>query len=130
MKRKLLGINEVGRILEKEGFVSSIGECFVQNSNNCFEVASRVAKMFGYAPISKSQLSSFFYDTKSSKLWGSDISVSKSPTSPAYFVLRSPDICGGNVHASFELYGREYNFGPRSQQGFDVDIRVPLFVSV
>ena len=120
-------VNEVGKLLESEGLVAFGKRAYNQVGNNCFEVASRLADLFSYRPIeSRQELADIIASRKRQRLWGGQCSPVFSRRSPVYFVIREPDN-PIDVHVTLEAFGREYNYGPSTEQGFCVEIRIPLF---
>ncbi|NCO11680.1 hypothetical protein CO038_01480 [Candidatus Pacearchaeota archaeon CG_4_9_14_0_2_um_filter_39_13] len=122
-RNNLPAIEEIGQRLEAEGLVSFGDRAWNQTQENCFEIASRLASLFGYQfPGSREQVARLILDERSERLWGS-----QSPSaSPVCIAVRTPDECSRKVHLSLEAYGREYNFGPGNKEGFTIEMRIPL----
>lgn len=123
-KRELPSVNQLGRILSERGLVSFGRSAFNQTTDNCFEVACEVARHFGYVPISsRAELLEIIKSKRQERFWGNRANPEKPST--AYLVVRIPDE-PINFHTSFELYGREYSYGPGTREGVHVDMRIPL----
>ncbi|GIU68301.1 MAG: hypothetical protein KatS3mg001_151 [Candidatus Pacearchaeota archaeon] len=118
-------VKEVGRQLEIEGFIVFGTRAYNQISNNCYEIASSIAEIHGYLPISRKELIDKVYAVRSNRIYGTPLPEDIVNPSPANIVVRSPDN-PSTVHLSFEIYGREYNFGPGTREGFLVEMRIPL----
>jgi len=120
-------LKEAGRILEKEGLVSFGKKAYNQIGGNCFEIASKLAELFGYSPIkSRGDLTDLILYKRAQQLWGGSLNLRFSHRSPVVLVVRTPDN-PGDAHVALEAYGREYNFGPCSREGFEVEMRIPLY---
>lgn len=115
--------------LEKLGYVSLGEKRYLQNDKNCFEISSYLAKKFGYwHPESRMQLHEIIHAHNSRRSLGGDILPTEKPTE-ACLVIRKPDYLRGflgDIHVSFELLGREFNYGPGTKDGFDTLTRIYL----
>ena len=128
MKRGQPNADTVGKELESRGYVKFDGKKFVQTSKNCFEIAQYLAEMFGYKyfPRSNSGLTDAISHNKQfvkgeDKPWLYDM------PSEACFVIRTPDHLLGlisDVHVVFEFYGKEYNYGAGTKDGFTIERRI------
>jgi hypothetical protein len=123
-------VNEMGKELEKLGYVAFGRHAYNQTLDNCFEIASYLSNKFGYiCPKSRADLRDRIDDVKSIILFGRGNMVSRVETL-AYLIIRSPDDGDSFVthnHVAFEYHGKEYNYGPGSKGGFTIDCRVPLY---
>ena len=124
-KSQLPTVNEVGKSLEDSGMVAFGRNAYNQTDNNCLAIASNLAEMFGYVPLSRQEVKDEFFEIQGNRVWGRPLSIGIKEPSPAYLVVRRPDN-PNDVHISIELYGKEYNFGPGTKEGFPVDMRIPL----
>ena len=79
--------------------------------------------MFGFIPSSRKEIENAIDLDRSKKLWNT--AIASKPKSPAYFLVRTPDN-PQDIHVSFELCGKEYNYGPSKREGFEAEMRVPL----
>ena len=121
-------VNEAGEMLETEGFVAFGRKAYNQTASNCLEIASRLAESFGYHPIkSRKELTDLILSMKSHWVWGESPHPRFGHISPVVFVVRTPDN-PTDVHVALEAYGKEYNYGPGTKEGFPVEMRVPLYM--
>jgi hypothetical protein len=99
-----------------------------QSESNCYAVASRLARHFGFEPASSDEIHRLVNSLKG--YWAQRIYNPKArpPVLPrageANFVVRDGDEL--MFHVSFEYRGREYNYGAASREGFNVLFRIPL----
>lgn len=121
-------VSEVGRRLETEGLVAFGKRAYNQTDGNCFEIASRLIELFGYRPLtSRRELTDLILGKRAERLWSNSPSPRFGHKSPACLVVRTTDNLN-DVHVAFEAYGREYNYGPGTKEGFPVEMRIPLYV--
>ena len=117
-------MNKIGEELLAEGLVIFGKKAYNQNDSDCFEIASRIAKKFGYVPPqSRRELIGQVFAAKSYRLWGGPKPFRQD--FEACLVVRSPDKVG-DVHVAFKVNGKEYNYGPGRREGYDIDICIPL----
>ena len=99
-----------------------------QDDSNCYEVASTLAKHFGYEPAPyeevdriKNKFGEYYFARTYNK-------NAKPPVLPrpgiANFIVRQGDQL--MAHVSFEYRGREYNYSDGLKQGFKILFRLPL----
>jgi len=124
-KAQLPSVNEAGKQLESEGLVAFGQRAFNQTADNCLAIASSLAEMLGYKPLSRLELTDKIHAVKSAWLWGSPLPEDIKYPSPVSIVVRTPDN-PRDVHVTLEAYGREYNYGHGTREGFPVDMRIPL----
>lgn len=124
-KRNLPTVNEMGKEIEAEGLVTFGKRAYNQTSNNCFEIASNIATMFGYVPPkSRAELIDMVYARREEQLgWRQKVNRR---ASPAVLITRTPDNVN-DMHVTFEFSGREYNYGPGVREGFEPTMRIPLY---
>lgn len=130
-KSQLPSVNKLGKILEREGFkilemnALERKKAYIQTDGNCIEIASRVAEMFGYTPTPKHELINKLYAIRANWVLCNPLPNYIASPSPANFIVRCPDNLD-DAHITLEAYGREYNYGDGTKQGFRVKIRIPL----
>ena len=124
-KKNLPSVNEVGIDLEKKGLVKFGNRAYNQIGNNCFEIASEVSKLFGYDfPKSRKDLIGRIFDEKSRIIF--DKKNHLKSDSPVKIIVRGSDN-DSDYHVSIQAYGKEFNYGPSSNDGFVNDITLPIF---
>ena len=120
-------LSEIGRMLEREGFVILSEGTYRQTEDNCLEIANRLSRFFGYMPFgSRKELTDVIFALRSQTLFGGDAHPRNGFKSPIALVVRSTDN-PSDVHVALESYGYEYNFGPSCQNGFSIEMRIPLY---
>lgn len=99
-----------------------------QSSDNCYEVASKLANYFGFEPASADEIRSIRDKLKKYWLEKRYNPRLKPPILPrpglANFIVREGDEF--MFHVSFEYRGKEYNYGSSKDQGFEILFRIPL----
>jgi len=121
-------VREAGRILEHEGLVAFGKRAYNQTDGNCFEIASKLAELFGYQFLnSRKELTDLICSKKAQLAWGISPNPRFCHRSPVVLVIRSPDN-PTDVHVTLEAYGREYNYGHGSRGGFPVEMCIPLYM--
>jgi hypothetical protein len=122
---KLPKANQTGKELETKGFVNFGKKAYNQSDGNCFGIACYLAEKFGYAhPKSTGELRDLILGSRERQNWGGDPLPTDRP-SEACFVIRTPDN-PIDVHVAFELYGKEFNYGPGKREGFPIERRIYL----
>ncbi len=122
--RNLPTVNEMGKELEAGGHVAFGKRAYNQTSSKCFEIASKIAGMFGYSSLqSRAELTGRIFSGREEQLGWRKV---KRKNSPASLVIRAPDNLN-DVHVAFELFGQEYNYGPGVREGFEETMRIPLY---
>jgi len=123
-------INKVGQELSGSTGLVKGPNAWNQQEQNCYEIASEVAKKFGYEPAPATEIQSMMDRYK--RFWASkNVSWIKvpEPMPPkeglANFVVRVGED-DFRHHVSFELRGKEYNYGAASPDGFKVLFKIPL----
>jgi len=128
----LPAVNEIGQILETEGAVKFGKRAYNQTDGNCFEIAARLAELFGCQPLkSKKELADLIFSKKEEWAFGNPSSPRFRHKSPVCLVIREPEslnMFGDDVHVTLEAYGREYNYGPGTREEFLVEMRIPLYL--
>ena len=115
-KHNLPRVNEVGRILSQEGWVSFGKNAYNQVGDNCFEISSRLANLFGAKFFdSRREFKDFIFENHP-----------RYKKSPINLIVRRPDN-PSDFHLTIEAYGREYNYGPGTKEGFPIEIQIPLY---
>ena len=116
--------NEIGRELERLGFVKFGNKAYNQAGDNCFEIACYMADKFGYQhPRSREEVRNILFDLRAKQLGWQQFPLNK-PTE-ACFVVRTPDNAN-DVHITFEFWGNEYNYGLATREGFPIERRIYL----
>lgn len=124
-KSKLPTLNEIGRILSYEGQVAFGIKAYNQTDGNCHGIASRIAEILGYTSISRQELTNKIHAVRSNWAWGTPLPEDIASPSPVNLAVRCPDN-PNDVHVTLEAYGREYNYGPVTKEGFPIEMRIPL----
>lgn len=122
-------VNAVGgEIADSTGLVRG-PKAWNQKGQDCYEIASAVARRFGYEPVSANEIGSILDQYK--RWWASkNVKWIKAPQpippkpGKANFVVRVGD--DFRHHVSFELKGKEYNYGAASPDGFNILFRIGL----
>jgi len=118
-------VNQMGRELEALGYVTLERSAYNQKDKNCFEIACYLAELCGYGhPKSRRELIKLIFTHRRRQLFGGDPLPTETP-SEACFVIRTPDN-PTNVHVAFELYGKEFNYGPGTREDFPIERRIYL----
>jgi hypothetical protein len=115
---------EIGRELERMGFVNFGKKAYKQTENNCFEIACYLADKFDYQhPKSRGEVRNILFDLRAEQLGWQQFPLNK-PTE-ACLVVRTPDNIN-DAHIVFEFWGKEYNYGPTTRKGFPIERRIYL----
>jgi hypothetical protein len=117
-------VQRLGAELEKLGYVKFGNKAYNQSGDNCFEIAKYIAEKHGFqAPNSKKELTEQVYEIKKQKIWSGD----KEKPSRANLMIRTkPNQPLSDVHVTFEMDNKEYNYGPAEKDGYTIDTRIPL----
>ncbi|MFH0929566.1 MAG: hypothetical protein V1818_04430 [Candidatus Aenigmatarchaeota archaeon] len=120
---------QIGKELKNQGHVVFEKQIkrYYQTDDNCFELACYLADKYGYEhPKTRKELTDIIFDSKGRQLgWGSQTQSFYDKPSEACFVIRSPDNVN-QVHVTFELFGKEFNYGPGTKQKFPIERRIFL----
>lgn len=141
-KRALPAVNAVGQSISGSHDLNRGPSAWNQSRDNCLDIACDIASQAGYE-ASPSQLRDqmqLWQEMQAAKrgMFGispspENLTQSKSlrrmweaptePASTAHIVIREGDSL--MRHASFENYGKEYNYGPAGQE-YPIVLRIPL----
>lgn len=129
LESKTPHVNKIGDEISSSVDLKRGPNAWNQQDQNCYEIASEVAKKFGYEPAPANEISSIMDQYK--RYWASkNVPWLKAPEprqsreGVANFVVRVGD--DFRHHVSFELRGKEYNYGAATPDGFDVLFKIPL----
>ena len=129
MEAKLAHVNKIGGDIAQDASLVRGPKAWNQQEHNCYQVASRVAREFGYEPVPIDEIRSITDQYK--RHWASKhVSWMKAPApippkqGVANFVVRTGEEF--MVHVSFEYRGKEYNYGAASDTGFKVLFKIGL----
>ena len=129
MESRLPHVNKVGGEIAQDMSLAKGPKAWNQQEQNCYAIASEVAKKFGYEPSSADEIRSIIEQYK--KYWASSkLSWMNAPKprppkqGVANFVVRMGDELMS--HISFEYRGKEYNYGAASPEGFKVIFKMGL----
>ena len=117
-------VNQMGRELEALGYVTFGNSAYKQTGKNCFEIASYLAEKFGYICPTFRELKKLIFAHKRSESGGDYTLPTEIPTE-ACFVIRTPDNAN-DCHVTFELNGKEFNYGVGTRDGFSIERRIYL----
>jgi hypothetical protein len=131
LESKTPHVNKIGDEISSSLNLKRGPNAWNQQGQNCYEIASEVAKKFGYEPASAYEISSimdqyknYWYSKNSPWMKAKAPEPKKIPEGLANFVVRVGD--DFRHHTSFELMGKEYNYGAASPDGFKVLFKIPL----
>ncbi|MBX9877132.1 MAG: hypothetical protein K2Y22_01620 [Candidatus Obscuribacterales bacterium] len=118
---------EIGRDLEKDGLVKlAKNGRYEQTENNCWDIAARLAKRFGYE----------MPDDKPGILKLAELHLGrkagfrpnlKMPKDGGYLIIREdPTSLSEPMHITFACQGQEYNFGVTKADNQQIVLKIPV----
>jgi hypothetical protein len=129
MEARLPHVNKVGGYIANDVSLVKGPKAWNQQEQNCYAVAGRVAREFGYEPPSADEIRSVADQYK--RYWASQhISWMKAPAPRppkegiANFIVRMGEEM--MMHVSFEYRGKEYNYGAATPEGYEVVFKMGL----
>lgn len=118
---------EIGRDLEKEGLVKlgSNGR-YEQTENNCWDIAGRLAQLFGYeAPSTKAGMIKLA-EAHLGRRAGFRPNLAMPKEGACLIVREIPGNLSEPMHITFASGGQEYNFGVTKNDNHNIRLRIPL----
>jgi hypothetical protein len=120
----------IEELLAERGLIEHINGRYYQTDNNCFEIASFLARRHGFIPLSREELRQWIDWWKELKIWSPEMYKEKIAESDGWLIIREPDyIRNGfisDIHVTFQHGQKEFNFGPSDGDGFEISVRIPL----
>jgi hypothetical protein len=133
MRRKQPNADTIGRELQTQGYVILEGKRFNQTSDNCFDIACYLADKFGYQHPENIGILKEKADHNKGVQHGWFTPSSYEKPSEACFIIRTPETVSLPIsgkldptHIVFELFGKEYNYGANTKDGFPIERRLYL----
>jgi hypothetical protein len=115
--------------LERMNMVKNVNGNYYQTSDNCYQIATYIAKKFGFNVPPKSTISELIKKFKTMLIWDKEEYHRINEKAEAWLIVREPDRLRGvinDVHITFRCSGTEFNFGPNEEHGFEISVIIPL----